>query len=337
MRTPLGFEYAPPVTAIPTTLACDDVDELFLQSNSPREGECLQLDPGPLGLRARLTALPHLHIYTWQYGKRLLGREARHDGSLCILLRLDPGAPVRINGREVPCEQTLIRHGEELVEFVTPADMRCVEIDLSATLVDTFGWHPPAQMDVLPLSSTAVARLRRAALATVGFLDTRPELSEEFALVLRDRLLLTIGSCLSGVSELRAPILPTSRAAEIFREGNEYLASRDIDTSLRIGTMAAALDVSERTLYKAYSDWIGMGPYEFDFLRRMHVFRTELIRSPSRRGAVGRAARLAAFKDLSRLGSKYKTHFGEVPSATARRWRREWPDVLPPARSADLG
>ena len=80
----------------PTAIAFDDIDAIFMQPDSPREGEVIQLEPGKLGLRARLTALPSVHIYTWNYGQRMLGREARNDGSLCLLLRLDSGEPARI-------------------------------------------------------------------------------------------------------------------------------------------------------------------------------------------------------------------------------------------------
>lgn len=76
------------------------------------------------------------------------------------------------------------------------------------------------------------------------------------------------------------------------------------------------LNVSERTLYRSFDHWVGVGPYEFFTLSRLHAFRRHLLTGHSIRGRISRAAAAYGFDELSRLAQLYKRHFGELPSET---------------------
>ena len=61
------------------------------------------------------------------------------------------------------------------------------------------------------------------------------------------------------------------------------------------------MKVSERTLYRAFEQWVGSGPYEFFTLSRLHAFRRDLVTGDPYRGKIARAARANGFEELSRL------------------------------------
>ncbi len=160
----------------------------------------------------------------------------------------------------------------------------------------------------------------RTATRTAEFLFENQDVDEAQLRALQDRLLLGLAGILgSDFSDAVSP-LAAPRSAKLFSQGLEYLEFHPAGERLCVKDMAAALDVSQRTLYKAFADWIGLGPYEYDLLSRMHAFRTDMIMRPRGRGRVGAAARAAGFRDQSRLGAMYRRHFGEQPSVTARRW-----------------
>ena len=92
--------------------------------------------------------------------------------------------------------------------------------------------------------------------------------------------------------------------------------------SLPVPALARCVKVSERTLYRAFDQWVGIGPYEFFTLSRLHAFRRDMLTGPAQRGKIARTARANGFEELSRLAQLYKRHFGELPSETLAK-RRE--------------
>ena len=307
----------------PSEIAIDDVGEIYADTAPRRDGELLQLDAGPLGVRGRMTRLCEAHVYEWQYGARLHGCEVRKDGILSIHLRTDVGPPDMLNGVDIEYTVPMLRHSRgEPVEFTTPRDLRMLEIDIPQSLVDIFGWNPSHVLEPLRISQARLRSLRTVTghIARLCAPSAGPEEHELRAA--QDRLLLAVGACLREHAGYGAAPMGPGRAAGLVRDAQAWIKRRPLDERLSVPHLAAELDVSERTLYKAFQERFGVGPYEFDLLRRLHIFRTDLIRGPQRRGEIGRAARRAGFKDQSRLGQMYRRHFGETPSVTARRWRR---------------
>ena len=85
--------------------------------------------------------------------------------------------------------------------------------------------------------------------------------------------------------------------------------------------LANALQVSQRTLYRAFRESAGVGPDEYYRIHKLHHFRECLLASEGHRGDIAQAAELAGFDHLSRLAQSYRKHFGELPSETLARRR----------------
>lgn len=85
--------------------------------------------------------------------------------------------------------------------------------------------------------------------------------------------------------------------------------------------LAAAADVSERTLRAAFQEYFGMGPARFLKLRALNLIRKTLKNAdPSVTTVTGAAARFGVW-ELGRLAHEYQLLFGELPSETLRHVR----------------
>jgi AraC-like DNA-binding protein len=82
-----------------------------------------------------------------------------------------------------------------------------------------------------------------------------------------------------------------------------------------------ALGVSERTLRACCAEFLGMSPGRYIRLRRLNLVRAALRCADPATTSVGELARRYGFSELGRFAIRYRTIFGETPSATLRRPR----------------
>ena len=83
--------------------------------------------------------------------------------------------------------------------------------------------------------------------------------------------------------------------------------------------LARELDVSERTIYRAFKHELGTSPYDYLLARRLNRVRRVLLGSMPSSGAVTQAAAAAGFDHFSDMARMYKRLFGETPRQTLRR------------------
>ena len=88
---------------------------------------------------------------------------------------------------------------------------------------------------------------------------------------------------------------------------------------LGVGSLAAQLHVKERTLYQAFHTTLGVGPYEFFQLQRLHRFREAILDGDPYHGRIKQAAQVVGLQDLARATQSYRRYFNETPRQTLRR------------------
>jgi AraC-like DNA-binding protein len=127
--------------------------------------------------------------------------------------------------------------------------------------------------------------------------------------------------CLSG--ERAAEEAPSLRRRRDIALRFEALLHRQPDGVHTQAGVSAALGVSRRDLGAACREQLGVGPAGFIRLHRMHQARLALRGGDSGGMGVAGIARRHGFHDSGRFARLYRELFGELPSATLRRWSRQ--------------
>ena len=90
-----------------------------------------------------------------------------------------------------------------------------------------------------------------------------------------------------------------------------------------LGRAAACLGVADRTLYKAFAAVRGTSPGRHLQRRRLELVRDALLAEPDRRSPVKWFAMAHGFRHLGNFAHAYHAYFGELPSETVARAKRE--------------
>jgi AraC family ethanolamine operon transcriptional activator len=85
--------------------------------------------------------------------------------------------------------------------------------------------------------------------------------------------------------------------------------------------LATAVGVSERTVRTAFHDYFGVGPRHYLNLRQLHLIRRTLQGPDPGMATVSAVATHFGVWELGRFAQRYRTLFGELPSATLKRGR----------------
>jgi AraC-like DNA-binding protein len=102
-------------------------------------------------------------------------------------------------------------------------------------------------------------------------------------------------------------------------ERAEQLALADLDEPLHITTLCRVLDVSERTLRKAFHRMHGVPPCRHLRMLRLSQARRALLSADGDRVTVTEIATGFGFMELGRFSVEYRKVFGESPSQTLQR------------------
>jgi transcriptional regulator GlxA family with amidase domain len=90
--------------------------------------------------------------------------------------------------------------------------------------------------------------------------------------------------------------------------------------TIRIADLCAAANLSPRTLFKQFSDFVGMSPMAW--VRRRRLQRVRVTLESGGRDSVTVTALRWGLWHLGRFAGDYHREFGELPSETLRRARR---------------
>ena len=107
---------------------------------------------------------------------------------------------------------------------------------------------------------------------------------------------------------------------EIIRRSKELLEERD-GLPILVGELAARVEVSERTLGRAFKEYFGVGAVRYLQLRQLH--QVHLVLRAAEPGAITVKDVLLrhGVYDFGRFASRYQRLFGELPSKTLQTKR----------------
>ena len=117
-----------------------------------------------------------------------------------------------------------------------------------------------------------------------------------------------------GVRQFESAELHCVRRADLFSAATEYMDAR-IKEPVTVDQIARDLGVSSRLLGYAFRDSLGMSPYQFLLLKKLHGVRDTIQNSSL---PVSEIAAQYGFSTTSRFRRQYSRLFGELPSETRK-------------------
>ena len=171
----------------------------------------------------------------------------------------------------------------------------------------------------LRLSDHAHARLLSLAASARRVARTTPHVfkTQEACHALKQSLTHAMIHCLMDGTPRREP-MPRMRRAQIMARFEAVVESH-AGTPLHLPELCRLVGVPERTLRKLCQQHLGMGPHRYLFRRRIHEARRALLHADPNAATVAEIATSHGFWELGRFAVRYRSIFGEVPSATLGR------------------
>jgi AraC-like DNA-binding protein len=219
--------------------------------------------------------------------------------------------------------------GSEL-DYIQPAETHWIALQLPVDrLQDLLGVEPEdcalfATTRVLPASRPGVAALVQLLerLVAEGPLAPSRGLCEWETLLAERLRQLAMSSDRVTSSGRNASIADRMRLLRRF----ETMVRDQLVAPLRVPALCQALGVKQRTLEQAFKDQLGVSPYRYVQLLRLHAARRDLLAGAADRDGIAVVASRAGFAQPGRFSVHYREHFAETPSVTAaaaaRRIRR---------------
>lgn len=107
-------------------------------------------------------------------------------------------------------------------------------------------------------------------------------------------------------------------AARIVRGAEDFLEGGGPRQVVQIEDICLALNISRRTLYRAFHDLLDISPKAYLRLKNMSAARARLLDAGARPTTVTQVALDHGFWELGRFSGAYRAMFGEAPSETLR-------------------
>ena len=277
-----------------------------------------QLSAGHLG-RGASVALPGMALYRVCHHATIRFQEWPTMEGLAFWAALDAKRPLRWRSLSLERPELMLQQGREYYDYILPAGCSGFLIEIDSDLRRELGWNQPVSLP-LGIREQQVRRLGRTVLEAIALCQSPgpSALGAAFAGLIRDRVLVVLRETLEGDRAHRVAASPLDRSYAVVRAAEFLVAQLPPEAPVVIPELAAALELSERTLQRAFLSWAGVGPRRYFAIRRLHAFRRRLFDVRPGRGAVSEAAARSGFHNRGRLARDYRELFGESPGQTVR-------------------
>ncbi|HSN70899.1 MAG TPA: AraC family transcriptional regulator, partial [Steroidobacteraceae bacterium] len=156
--------------------------------------------------------------------------------------------------------------------------------------------------------------LRALVMTLVGELEAGDYLSPQIHTVEH------LGRAMAGL--VLAPLHTGRRANQAPIDAALDYVAHHLDQNITLDELVQASGLSRRSLQRAFARRFEMSPLEYVRRRRLERARQMLVSSQAD-VTVTDAALQSGFGHMGRFAREYRSHFGERPSATLSRARRE--------------
>lgn len=286
-----------------------------------------QISNGVFRGASEIASAGGLHFLVEDLNKKILQRGTVPANRLAIGIPLELEGHARMCGEQSSRDALHVFSCYSAFEFLSPERhiVANVEFDipaLSSCLTQQLASELQARLlsPVVLLAADAAENIRqllRQALRSIRVDElVLPERHKEYLALLERNLLYGI---MEAVADFPDPAcgrpLKSNKDWDLVRRVQQLLQSPD-SCVLSISELCIELNLSRRTIQYAFESAIGTNPVKYLKAVRLNHVRHDLMSGLS----VTEAAIRWGFLHLSAFAHDYRVFFGELPSATARRY-----------------
>jgi len=323
------------------TLHSDDPDEIagaliggqfeYLPvPGAPYSGHLRRLCLGPMVLQS---VADGPHIARGAFSPGLSG--------FLLPLHIRGELPVTVNGVErAHANALLVPSGAEL-RALAPTRIDWVATAMPSTVLEELtelapmSTRSPLGVSLVEATPKRMQRLSAGLEAAMEMVDRLPPalMNPGTTLALSASLSEMIQVTLTPGFSILAQRRATREAVRVVRKAEDFLEAH-IERPIFRDELCAAIGVSRRKLHDAFVATVGLTPPAYLKLRRLVMVR-RLLRSANARPALIKSVALAhGFWHLGYFAQDYRALFGELPSETMPRRRRDLPATIASRDSA---
>lgn len=308
---------------------CFATIEEFQHLNSSIDVETYQLKPGRLDFLSKQVDLGDVQIQWNEIGASIHSHEVFKGTGLEFGFVLQSPTPFKSFGREKDYGSAVIWQPDQELEYIAPSGLTSLIISVKPDVIDFLGWQP-SDCFWQPAPKPRLAKLEQVCrMATAAFEQrdasrtgkkSRPRKSQNTRWW-RDQILSHLEATMAPWLEpqLLEKTKPSTHHFKLVKETVRLFGRPDHDTRINVDAIAESLGVSRRTVFHGFRTYLGMGPYAYLQLVRLHKLRDSLIASSANESTVTKLANDLGFFHMGRLSAAYHEHFGEYPHETLSR------------------
>ncbi len=283
-----------------------------------------QMSPGPFNGSILEMDLGVLQIFREVTSNSLHQIGALPRGTCAV------GVPIGMKGSATFCgtacdgSQLHIFSGSSGFEFYSPEGLDIIGVVIPETRLlralemrETANFSPEAEAHLRTTSSRCGRQLRETALSVLSVLSQAADPDARAAMIvlmMRD-LTASVADAIAGDHQDNGIRIPQGHRWQIVRRAISF-AHDDPGSPVTVEDLCAVAGVSRRALQYCFNDVLGVSPAAYLKAVRLNGAR----RSLKECGSVTEAATLWGFWHFGRFAAEYSTMFGELPSATFRRF-----------------
>lgn len=297
-----------------TSIRTEDFDDLTAwERRLGFDAEKTQLTRGQGSYRSVVLTVGDLVVWRYRTSHKLFHEYSPPRGTVEFMFGEAPES-IAWNGLELSQRTLLVQRGGQSFWGTTPADLRVYGFILPETVVLEWGLITAAflvqaaspRFAVSPATDPIVEVFLRRVDSILAN-DGMPAWQTHEEIVSGLQRVLDV--CIRRELEPRAV-----GKSDLIHRACEQIASR-VKEPTTAHEVARSLHVSRRVLERGFRDVLGVSPYQFILVQKLHAARRLLKLGKL---SVLDACMLHGFDNPGRFAGMYARHFGELPSATAR-------------------
>jgi AraC family ethanolamine operon transcriptional activator len=313
----LSFQDLKPSAAL--ELQSYDIDH-FGETERYAGASSMPLSAGVTAIKRAKLSLPTLSLLLVKTFPRIIrGYDLAH--AVAVAVPMDHVTSTRINGQSI---------GGSILVLKGVSDCLVYESEARLWAVAYFalpGREPWSQLDdgyhLLSPASDVLASLRRSIFTALETAAHDPDFlnAPESRTAVEQSLFATMDAAIRS-NVKRGPMPTTTDSYQRIVAEMERLIRHDLAIWHKTTELAERVGVSVRTLQSATQAICGMSPHRYSRVLRLWSVRKQLRTGPARR-SVKACAIGHGFWHLSEFAASYRAAFGELPSETLHRSKRE--------------